>query len=208
MTTALQPPPIVPDDAAEQLLDVTGERLLRLSVEQYHSLIGSIVPEDNSYELLGGLVVRKMGKNGPHCVCINLIRNRLWTLLTEGWSLRLQDPITLSDSEPEPDLVVARGNDRDYLACHPTPSEIGLLIEVADTTFLPDRKWKRGLYARNGIEQFWLVNLAGRKIEVCRQPDPEQGEYLKRQDYSSGQSVPVQLDDLLIGAVPVDDVLP
>lgn len=62
--------------------------------------------------------------------------------MPDGWYVDAQEPITLDDSEPEPDVVVVRGNTRDYLDRHPDPQDLALVVEVADSTLERDRTAK------------------------------------------------------------------
>jgi Uma2 family endonuclease len=50
-----------------------------------------------------------------------------------------------------------------------------LIVEVADSSLAYDRNVKRALYARHGIPEFWIVDLAASLVEVCR--SPEGGQY-------------------------------
>ncbi len=80
--------------------------------------------------------------------------------------LRMQSAITLSRSEPEPDAALVRGNARTYAKHHPKPPDIGLVIEVSDSTLDGDRIDKGRLYAEAGIVCYWIVNLVDRQIEI------------------------------------------
>jgi Uma2 family endonuclease len=82
-----------------------------------------------------------------------------------------QSPVILSDnSQPEPDLVLLKPRDDRYSTALPSPNDVLLLIEVADTTLDYDRRTKIPLYARAGIAEVWLVNLKDNSIEVYREP--------------------------------------
>jgi Uma2 family endonuclease len=85
--------------------------------------------------------------------------------------LSIQDPIVLDDlSEPEPDAALLRPSPDFYEQGHPRPSDVLLLIEVSDATLKFDRQVKMPLYARAGIEEFWVVNLQDDEVEVYAQP--------------------------------------
>lgn len=73
--------------------------------------------------------------------------------------MRVQSAITLEDSEPEPDIAVVLGPEERYLEAHPTAPDIGLTVEVADTTLRLDGDFKDPLYARAKIPIYWIVNL-------------------------------------------------
>src|SRR5262245_18882937 len=122
---------LIPRAPAQQ----TGPVLYRLSVEQYHKLIGAgVLVEGSPIELLEGLLVRKMTIHPPHATSLQRTWKRIFALLSSGWTVRIQQPITLSDSEPEPDVAVARGDDLVYSTHHPGPADLGLVVEVADSS--------------------------------------------------------------------------
>lgn len=81
-------------------------------------------------------------------------------------------------SEPEPDIALVRIEPRNYIERHPIPSEIFLIIEVADTTLNFDRKVKAAIYARSGIADYWIVDINGERVFVFRRPDSE--KYLEK----------------------------
>jgi Uma2 family endonuclease len=105
--------------------------------------------------------------------------------LRERAVIRGQNPITLPNySEPEPDVVIARGRDEDYLAHHPYPEDILLVVEISDTTLDYDQTTKLTLYAEAGISNYWIVNLNAYQLERYSQPYQNiQGEfnYLSKQ---------------------------
>jgi Uma2 family endonuclease len=183
----------------------------RFTVAEYHKLIDlGILTEDDNLELLEGYLVHKMTRKPPHDGTLDLIRETLRPLLPAGWMLRIQAAITLSDSEPEPDGAIVRGNARSYLARHPGPADVGLVAEVADSTLSADRIDKCRIYARAGIACYWIVNLNDRQIEVYTAPSgptPSPG-YGQRVDYRVGDQVPLVLDGATAAAIPVQDLLP
>lgn len=206
MSAVLETPPVEP-----LIDDLPVDRLYRLSVAQYHAMISAgILADGTRIELLDGLLVEKVGKDGSHCVTLNLVRDLLLSLIPEGWHVRLQDPVTLDTSEPEPDAVVARGAVRDYVDHHPVPDDVGLLIEVANTSLAVDRGFKRRLYARNAIKQYWIININDRAIEAYTEPTgpDEDPDYRTRRVFTSGQTVALHLDRGEAVQVAVADVLP
>ena len=181
--------------------------LFRISVERYHAMRDAgILGEDDHVELLVGLLVPKMTKNPPHRLATGLIRQALESTTPAGYYVDSQEPITTSDSEPEPDVAIIRGSRRDYGHRHPGPADVALVVEVADESLDRDRGVKLELYARAGVEVYWVVNLRGREIEVHTEPEGER--YRRRDVYSAGSAVPVVLDARAVGAIFVDDVLP
>nr|WP_242047593.1 Uma2 family endonuclease [Coleofasciculus sp. FACHB-SPT36] len=181
-----------------------------MSVEQYHKMIRlGILSDDDPVELLDGWLVYKMPKNPPHRAATKLTRNALEAVIPEGWYVDTQEPITLADSEPEPDVVVVRGNTRDYLDRHPGASDIALIIEVADSTLERDRTSKQRLYARAGIPIYWIINLPEKQIEVYTDPVvTSESIYQHRQDYQLSDEVPVAIAGQIISRLSVLELLP
>ena len=109
-----------------------------------------------------------------------------------------------------PQCRLVRGETRHYLDRHPGPHDVGLVIEVADTTLQRDRGFKKRLYARAGIPVYWIVNLSDNQCEVYTEPSgPEpQPDYHQRQDYSSSDVMPVVLAGVEVGRIAVREILP
>lgn len=183
----------------------------RLSVDAYHRLLETgIIEENNSTELLEGYLVLKMAKNPPHAVTLRKTLRRIVPLLPAGWDQCSQDPVTLIDSEPEPDVAIVRGDGTTYIRRHPRPADIGLVIEVSDATLESDQKDKTRIYARSAVVAYWIVNIPQRQVEVYTLPTggPAEPHYGQCQIYPSGSAVPFILDGALVGHIPVDELLP
>lgn len=194
-----------------QTLAVPTEPIWRFSVAQYHQMIRlGILTDDDPVELLEGWIIHKMPKNPPHRAATKLTRNALEEIVPEGWYVDAQEPITLLDSEPEPDVVVVRGNTRDYLDRHPGSQDLALVVEIADSTLERDRSSKKRLYARAGIPVYWIVNLPEQKLEVYTEPIDlsQEPTYQQRQDYSLSDEVSVAIEGREVGRLTVQDLLP
>ncbi len=185
--------------------------LRRFSVAEYHKLIEiGLLTEDDNIELLDGFLVHKMSRNPPHDAAIQKILKRLFRILPPDWDLRVQSAVTLSSSEPEPDLAIVRGDETRYLTNHPGPTDIGLVIEVADSTLDSDRRDKGRIYAEAGISTYWIVNLVDRQIEVYTLPSGATATpaFAQRKDYRMGDDVPLRLDVAVLGNILVQELLP
>jgi Uma2 family endonuclease len=200
-----------PSLSSAESTGVPIDLIWRLSVEQYHAMIqAGILTEDDPVELLEGWLVTKMPKNPRHSAVTQLIQAALTRSLPAGWHVRGQEPVTTEDSEPEPDVVVARGDLRQYLDRHPGPHEIALIIEVADSSLSRDRMLKKRLYAAAGIPMYWVVNLPELRIEAYSDPSGpgEQPTYRHQQDYGTADAVPVVLDGVEVAHIAVRELLP
>jgi Uma2 family endonuclease len=179
----------------------------RFTVAEYHRMIwAGILTEYDDLELLEGYLILKMSRNAPQDGTVQKANRRLLRRLPPGWDLRVQSAITLDDSEPEPDLAIVRGDEESYLTRHPVAGEVGVVIEVSDSTLAIDRNEKSRIYARAGIATYWILNLVDGRVEVFSGVGA--GGYLSRQDYSASDAVPLVLDGQLVATVPASDLLP
>src|SRR5262245_16971994 len=112
----------------------------QLSVDKYHRMIEAGILEDGErVELLEGYLVPKMTVHPLHFQATQRLRRRIESLAATGWEVRVGGPITLSDSEPEPDVAVARGDETTYDRRHPGPGDLTLVVEVAYSSLTLDR---------------------------------------------------------------------
>ena len=169
-----------------------------------------ILTDEDKVELLDGYVMLKIPGNPPHDSCVMVMEETVRALASAGWSVRCQSAITLPTSEPEPDLAVVRGTHRDYLLHHPGPSDCGLLIEIAGSSLTRDRDEKGPIYAAAGIDEYWIVNLLDRQIEVYSNPTPGRPHAIcaVQRLFRYSETVPLILDGTIIGQIAVRDVLP
>ncbi|WP_020470795.1 Uma2 family endonuclease [Zavarzinella formosa] len=193
------------------LKTITQAGFRRFTVVEYHRLIasGHLTPEDR-IELLEGHLVNKMARNPPHDAAINMLMRALLSVIGPDWDLRMQCAVSLGASEPEPDAAIVRMRPNQYADRHPEPADLGLVVEVAESSLALDRIDKLRIYARHAIPTYWIVNLVDRQIEVYDRPTGPSAnpEYATRQTYVAGDSVPVILDGQPIGQIPVNSLLP
>lgn len=163
------------------------------SIDEYHRLIDlGVFRQLDRIELIKGQLVEMSPKGTAHSVSCSVLYRELSPLLSGVAALRCQDPITLIDSEPEPDIIIARGREADYFNHHPYPADIIVVIEVSDSTLGYDRTTKLSLYAENNISNYWIVNLVDRQLESYSQPyQKPNGEYayLSQQIHLADRSI-------------------
>jgi len=180
-------------------------------VDQYHELIrAGKLNEDDPVELLEGILVFKMPKNMPHATATRLCRRSLEPVLPEGYFYDSQEPLTLSDGEPEPDGMIVRGRIEDFAHVHPQAHDVSLVIEVADSSLDRDRGIKLRSYARAGVAWYWVLDLVARALEVYSEPDggAEAASYRKRSVLRADETVEVFIDGRIAGRVAVAALLP
>lgn len=184
----------------------------RLTLDEYHRLIDiGFFPQTERIELIEG-VLHRMTPRGPrHAECLERLLRIFFVNLDQQVKVRAQDPITMpaDGSEPEPDVVLAASREGGYADRHPTPNEVHLVVEIADTSLDADRRVKTRLYAGAGIADYWIVNLVDDQIEVYREPatlGDDGPTYRQRTLYGAGDMLtPLHFSNCEIDA---GDVLP
>ncbi len=159
----------------------------RWTREEYDKMIaaGMFTPGER-VELVDGEILQMTPQGSVHAAVIQLVHDAIRAAFGPAFSVRPQLPIALSpDSEPEPDLAVVGGNPLDYWDAHPATAV--LLVEVSDTTLEHDRRRKGSLYARVEIQDYWIVNLIDRCVEVYREPN--KGAYRSCQRFFAGDTL-------------------
>lgn len=141
------------------------------SVEAYERVValGGFFP-DKRVELINEELVEIMPQKPAHRLTVSLILPIAMHWSGEGYHILCQLPLRLSNSVPEPDIAIVSGQPRDYADSHPTTA--ALVIEVSDTTLEYDQTIKAPIYAAAGIEDYWIINLNERTVEIRRQPGP------------------------------------
>ena len=143
-----------------------------LTVAEYHRMgeVG-ILTRDDRVELIEGQLIAMSPIGSHHSGTVNTLTRSLILAVGDRGVVAVQNPVQLDDlSEPQPDFTIRRPKADDYWAATPRPADVLLVIEVADSSLAYDRSVKRALYARHGIPEFWIVNLSGQEVEVCRTP--------------------------------------
>ncbi|MBC8142613.1 MAG: Uma2 family endonuclease [Armatimonadetes bacterium] len=168
------------------------------------------------YELMNGVIIRKMGQFLPHALTVS--RANAWLLGHFGYERVLeQGSITVAPNEtvvvrPEPDIIVLNKSGADIMTNEPSPEDIAFLVEVSYSTLDYDLTTKAGVYARAGIAQYLVVDIAGRVVYAHTLTSgagtaPESGEY-ERETLAPGDTIvllavpqlTVNVDDLLLPA--------
>lgn len=142
----------------------------RWTRQEYDRMIATgLIHSGERVELLDGEIVTMAAHGSAHFTGIRAAQEGLVAAFGRGYEIRTQGPIALEDwSEPEPDLAVVTGSFRDYLKEH--PGRALLVVEVSDAMLNTDRNRKGSLYARGGVQDYWIINLPKRVLEVYREP--------------------------------------
>ena len=149
-------------------------RTRRWSRAEYDKLIEQgIFQPGERLELLAGQLVVREPQGTPHATGIRLVTRALrGAFQADTWIVDMQLPVALDEeSEPEPDVTVTAGDPRDFLPSH--PAQPVLVVEVAESSLAFDRAEKGSLYARARVQEYWIINLVDRVLEVYREPAPD-----------------------------------
>jgi Uma2 family endonuclease len=188
-------------------------------IEQWHELVNSGVLEGLPVELLEGDIVEMSPEGIEHSATNRSINDYLRDLLKGKAYISESHPITLDNSEPEPDIAVVRLPSSIYYQHHPYAEDIYWLIEVAaesrvgerrkgtsaktsKRTLTKDLEIKTITYARNGIPEYWVVDLKNKQLIVHTQPDRD--KYLQIVTYNKGTITPQAFPNCQI---PLDKIL-
>ncbi len=163
------------------------------SAAEYHRMAeAGILSEDDRVELIEGEIVQMGPIGSRHQACVNRLTRLFSRAIGDEAIVEVQGPVHLGEySEPQPDLSLLRPRDDFYAHGHPTPADILLLVEVAETSQGYDRDMKVPLYARAGVPEVWLADLAEDAVYVYCQP--QGGVYREVRQARRGESLAPRL---------------
>lgn len=147
---------------------------------------------DERVELIEGVITRLSPQNKKHAALTTHLTMVCTDLFRSSHVVRVQLPLDLGNSQPEPDLAIVTIEEEEVCPLHPRSAD--LLIEVADSSVAFDRIEKASLYARYGFPELWIVLVQDRRVEVCRQPIPDPDtpfgfNYAYRVKVEAGQAI-------------------
>jgi Uma2 family endonuclease len=148
--------------------------LAKWSVEDYHRMREAGILNGRSVELLAGEIVEMSPKTPLHYTTAKRGARHLGTLLAGQAEVRFNGLITLSDSEPEPDIAIVRPPDSAYLDRHPAPQDIFWIVEVAKFSLKTDLELKASIDAAADIQEYWVLDLAAQQLVVVQRPQASQ----------------------------------
>lgn len=167
---------------------------VKWTVEDYHRMIEAGILRDRNVELLSG-EIHQMAPEGPsHTYYGGSLADRFRDQLAGRALVREARPITLADSEPEPDVAIALGTWEDYRFRHPHAAAVLLVVEISETSLTKDLEVKRAIYAAAGIEDYWIFNL--RQPQLIVLCEPQNGDYQSEVRLQEGTLSPLAFPDL------------
>lgn len=158
------------------------------SIERWHDLVEVGLLDGESVQLLAGEIIEMSPEEIEHSYTNRSVADYLRELLVGEAMISEAHPITLADSEPEPDIAIVRLPKTIYLQHHPYSEDIYWLVEVSNRTLNIDLGQKANIYASNGIPEYWVIDLVNQKLIVHTQPSDTQ--YQQIVEYTSGVVTP------------------
>jgi Uma2 family endonuclease len=170
--------------------------LAKWSIDDYHRMVETGILRDRHVELLVGEIVEMSPETPIHYNTAKRGAKYLEELLLGKADVRFNGPITLSDSEPEPDLAIVRLPESSYNDRHPLPEDIFWIVEVAMTSLKKDLDIKAVIYATAGIQEYWVLDLSAKQMIVFR--NPQNGKYVEEFTIEEGMITPIEFADVSV----------
>lgn len=170
--------------------------LYKWTIQDWHTLVESGVLAEKKVELLAGDIVQMSPEGIPHRNTNHEVVKYLRKILGEIAEVYEAHPVTLDDSEPEPDIAVVKTPSTRYRNHHPVAEDIYWLIEVSNRTLAKDLDQKAKIYAQNGIPEYWVIDLKNNKLILHLQPSL--GKYQSVKEYRSGALQPIAFPEIKV----------
>jgi len=176
------------------------------NVHDYHRMVDAgILSQRERVELIHGEILTMSPIGPPHSGTVMRALNGLIPLVGNRALVGVQGPIALGDwDEPQPDIFLLRPRDDFYTKAHPRPSDLFLIIEIADSSLDYDRTVKVSLYAETGVPEYWVADITNDCVWAYS--DIQERHYQTVRQFRRGESIVPQL---LPGcSIRVDILLP
>ncbi|MEA5571054.1 Uma2 family endonuclease [Calothrix sp. UHCC 0171] len=176
--------------------DFAMKTLAKWSIDEYHRMIEAEVLRDRKVELLEGEIVEMTPETPIHYNTAKRGAKYLEELLVNQAEVRFNGPITLANSEPEPDIAIVKLPESTYNSRHPEPGDVFWVIEVAKTSLKKDLQLKAAIYANAQIQEYWIIDLSTRQIIVLR--NPQDNKYTQEQIIQNGIITPLAFPNIQV----------
>jgi len=163
------------------------DEVRRFTIEEYHKIYETGIFEGQRVELLNGMITVMFPMNNPHLGMVGRLTRMLNIRFANEYFVSPQCPLKIpQNSEPEPDIVIAKARDDDYMNSSIPPEDVLLIIEIADSSLKRDRNQKKVIYANANINEYWIVNLKDRQIETFK--DLQNTDYQTKSIIKAGET--------------------
>ena len=207
MTATLSPPK--PQTFPKKVAPVESHQRWRVTREEYYRLNELGFFEGKRVERIHGEIFVMSPVGWKHAITVSSVWDTLRDRFGKGYFIIGQSTYSTQDSDPEPDVTVVVGKQRDY---QKDPGNRALVVEVSDSSLRFDLGKKAYLYSAAGVLDYWVVDLVNLRVIVFRDPKPDETSesgfsYATRSEYVAGQSI-VPLAAPNGASVAVADLLP
>lgn len=177
---------------------------LKWAIHDYHRMVEAGILNDRHVELLNGEIVEMAPEGEPHAHYTTEAKDYLIVLLGDQVKIREEKPITIpnSNSEPELDVAIVQPLGREYLQHHLYPENVFWLIEFSNSSLTKDLEEKSKIYAEAHIQEYWVINLRKMRLVVFRLP--QDGDYASKETFGSGVIYPLGFPNF---AIYIDQLL-
>lgn len=166
-------------------------RRYRISADEYQQMgDAGVFPPDARVELIEGEIIEVPPIGSRHAGKVERLVDLLRQAVGDRAMVRTQEPSVVGKySVPQPDVTVVTRRDDYYESAHPEPRDVLLVVEVAESSLAFDRDVKTAMYARSGVAELWVVDVAGQRI--TRSASPRNGVYTESQVVRAGEMIGV-----------------
>ena len=168
------------------ILELPEVKLTKISVKDYEFLCRENPTQYEKTELFEGVIVEKMTKSNEHDFYSQELNELIQEVLPRGYFIRRESSIHLLDSDFEPDILVLRGNNKEYRFQKPETAR--LIVEISISSLNYDRE-KAKAYSKGNVEEYWIVDVTNKKVEVYT--NPQNGNYLDKKSFDFQNEIPV-----------------
>lgn len=189
--TSVRNPIVLGTEINEKIVE--EPKYLKWTKKEYHYLAELGMFEGRRTEFLEGEIIEMSTMKSPHATGLSLTDSAMREVFGRECTVRNQMPLDFGENfETVPDIAVVKGEARDFKDAHPKTAD--LVIEISDTTLSYDRNRKASLYAKFAIEDYWILNLKKRTLEIYRTPAEDENSfygfsYAEKTTFSETQEV-------------------
>ena len=169
--------------------------LRKFSIGEFYKLaqMGVLAPSER-VELLDGQIIRMAPIDEKHRTIVDSLTYIFVDKPKKRYQVSIDQPIRIENfNEPQPDVVLYKSGVKNR---HPTPKDIYLVIEVADTTLDYDSGVKLRAYEKGGIKEYWIIDVGKKAVNIYKFP-PQKHNYA-RESHTHGVIAPQAFPDVIV----------
>ncbi len=177
------------------MVTVLQPELRKFTIAEYYKLAetGILAPTER-VELLNGQIIRMAPIGEKHRTIVDELNYIFVDARKKRYRVSIDQPVRIENfDEPQPDLTLYKTHVKNR---HPTPEDIYLVIEVADTTLDYDLGDKLRAYEKGGIKEYWVIDVGKKAVHIYRLPAQEHNFALE--SHMHGVIAPLAFPDVTV----------